>query len=374
MEDAAKGLDTALQKLDPKEIDKAAAKYKTTSESYQKLLLSSFSKEDSGHDYKAALSELARGMDRILAAFQEAVETRSRGKAQEMLSETIKSYTAMQKEFAAGLQATQDADSAYEECERILRTVCVTAETDMTGAKKLAAGLSVPCKNLATLSGRIDRTLGSLAETYQSMVGLKKSQPDLVKLIARDFQGVCDKAFALHLQLQAKGDEVKELVAQSKDAVKTAADALKGAVDLEKVMATGLQKFLTRIQTAAFSVNAGVLEKEGTFDKINFDFMNAKEGKVPAEQLPTTYSTIFKQTETLATNVAAEATRVTKIRETLVREFAGFDQKVVTESPQLKTVAGKIKKELDDFSDDLKRLSEVTAKITKLQGKVRAEL
>ena len=62
MEDAAKGLDTALQKLDPKEIDKAAAKYRTTSESYQKLLLSSFSKEDSGQDYKAALAELARGM------------------------------------------------------------------------------------------------------------------------------------------------------------------------------------------------------------------------------------------------------------------------------------------------------------------------
>ena len=74
MVDAAKGLDTALKKLDSKEIDKAVATYTKTSGSYHKLLEGA-SKQDKGVDYKAALTELARGMDRILAAFQEAVET-----------------------------------------------------------------------------------------------------------------------------------------------------------------------------------------------------------------------------------------------------------------------------------------------------------
>jgi hypothetical protein len=163
MQDAAKALDAAQKNLDAKEIDKAVATYTKTSGSYRKLLEAA-SKEDKGVDYKAALTELDRGMDRILAAFQEAVKALAQGKAEELLKEAEKNSTAIQKEFDAGYQAFKDAYSAYEECKRIVRTVCDTAATDTKGAKKLAAGLSVPCKNIATLSGRIDMQVNARIE------------------------------------------------------------------------------------------------------------------------------------------------------------------------------------------------------------------
>ena len=164
MEDAAKGLDTALQKLDPKEIDKAVAKYTTTSASYRKLLEGA-SKEDKGDDYKGALVELGRNMERILANFQAAADARLLAKAQNVLQGIGPTYVGMQQEFNAAREATHEAETAYQECEKIVRLVCVAAPTDAAGAKKLAASLAAPCKTISTISDRVAKSYATVAKT-----------------------------------------------------------------------------------------------------------------------------------------------------------------------------------------------------------------
>lgn len=372
MEDAAKGLDTALQKLDPKEIDKAAAKYRTTSESYQKLLLSSFSKEDSGQDYKAALAELARGMDRILANFKEAADGRLLSKAQNVLHGIGPIYVGMQQEFNAAREATQEAETAYQECEKIVRLVCVSAPTDASGAKKLAASLAAPCKTISTISDRVAKSYASVAKTFQSISALGKSQQYLVGLVQKDFDSMRDKAMGIQDGLEDKTMELQELMAKSKAAVKTAADALKGAVDTQQVMLQSLEGFLNRVQKSVVSCNAGVLDKEGGFDQMNFAFMNAKEGAVPADELEKMMADLYKEGDIKIANVAAETTRITKVQETLTREFSGFHKQIVTDNPQAKAIVDEIQEALSDLPKDLQKLKDVVAKTKKLQAKIKA--
>lgn len=372
MEDAAKGLDTALQKLDPKEIDKAAAKYRTTSESYQKLLLSSFSKEDSGQDYKAALAELARGMDRILANFKEAADGRLLSKAQNVLHGIGPIYVGMQQEFNAAREATQEAETAYQECEKIVRLVCVAAPTDASGAKKLAASLAAPCKTISTISDRVAKSYASVAKTFQSISALGKSQQYLVGLVQKDFDSMREKAMGIQDGLEDKTMELQELMAKSKAAVKTAADALKGAVDTQQVMLQSLEGFLNRVQKSVVSCNAGVLDKEGGFDQMNFAFMNAKEGKVPADELEKMMADLYREGDIKIANVAAETTRITKVQETLIREFSGFHKQIVTDNPQAKAIVDEIQEALSDLPKDLQKLKDVVAKTKKLQAKIKA--
>ena len=372
MEDATKGLDTALQKLDPKEIDKAVAKYKTTSSSYAKMLLDCFSKEDSGHDYKLALADLNRGMDRILANFKEAADGRLLARARNLLDGVGVTYSGMQKEFAAALEAVHEAETAYQECEKIVRLVCVTAPQNPAEAKKLAASLTTPCKAIASISARIDKSYASVTKSYQSIREVEKSQQYLVKLLGGEFGGGRDKAMGIQDGLEDKSNELKELVAKSKAAVATAADALKGAVDTQKVMVQSLETFLNRVQKAVISCNAGVLDKEGSFDSANFDYMNMKEGKVPADKLEKTMAGIYKKTELSIANCAAESTRITKVQETLIREFAGFHKQIVTDNPQAQGIVDEIKDALSDLPKDLQRLKDVVAKTKKLQAKLKA--
>lgn len=371
MEDAAKGLDTALQKLDPKELDKAAAKYKTTSESYRKLLEGA-SKQDKGEDYKGALVELGRNMDRIAANFKETADGRLLAKARNLLDGVGATYAGMQKEFAAALEAVHEAETAYQECEKIVRLVCVTAPQNPAEAKKLAASLATPCKTIASISARVDKSYASVAKSFQSIRELEKSQQYLVKLVQGEFGGGRDKAMGIQDGLEDKSAELKELVAKSKAAVATAADALKGAVDTQKVMVQSLETFLNRVQKAVVSCNAGVLDKEGSFDAANFGYMNAKEGKVPADKLEKTMADLYKQTELSIANCAAESTRITKVQETLIREFAGFHKQIVTDNPQAQAIVDDIKDALSDLPKDLQRLKDVVAKTKKLQAKLKA--
>jgi uncharacterized phage infection (PIP) family protein YhgE len=375
MQDAAKALDAAQKNLDAKEIDKAVATYTKTSGSYRKLLEAA-SKEDKGVDYKAALTELDRGMDRILAAFQEAVKALAQGKAEELLKEAEKNSTAIQKEFDAGYQAFKDAYSAYEECKRIVRTVCDTAATDTKGAKKLAAGLSVPCKNIATLSGRIDKTLDSLEKTCKSMQGLKKSQPDFViNLAAQKFDDIRATALELHFQLKNKREEVKELVSLSKDAVKTAADAIKDAVALEDKLNHRLVILLREVRREAEANTSKAERLEKSFDTASSAWMKAIEGKVPESKLKVAYTMLFRETDELAKHCAEGATRVIAGRERLVSFGASYvDDKVVNEKPQLKKILSQIQEELGNFSGLSKRLNDLADKFRSLNKKVREEL
>lgn len=371
MEDAAKGLDAALQKLDPKEAEKAAKKYVTTKDAYR-ALLERASKDDKGEDYKSALAELSRNMDRILADFQETADSRFLSKAQNLLAGIGTTYTGLQKEFAAVGEATHEAETAYQECEKIVRLVCITAPGDAAGAKKLAAGLTAPCKTIATISDRVAKSYTSVGKMYQSITDIEKSQPYLVGLVKREFTAMKDKALGIPLSIEDKGEELKELVAKSKAAVKTAADALKGAVDTQEVMVKSLETFLGRVHKAVVSCNAGVLDKEGSFDTANFALMNAKEGKVPADKLEKAMADLYKQTEVGLANVAAEAARITKVQETLIREFAGFHKQIVTDNPQAQSIVDDIKEALSDLPKDLQKLKDVAAKTKKLQAKIKA--
>jgi hypothetical protein len=371
MEDAAKGLDTALQKLDPKEIDKAVAKYTTTSASYRKLLEGA-SKEDKGDDYKGALVELGRNMERILANFQAAADARLLAKAQNVLQGIGPTYVGMQQEFNAAREATHEAETAYQECEKIVRLVCVAAPTDAAGAKKLAASLAAPCKTISTISDRVAKSYATVAKTYQSISALGKSQQYLIGLVQRDFDSMRDKAMGIQDGMEDKTVELQELVAKSKAAVKTAADALKGAVDTQQVMLQSLEGFLNRVQKAVVSCNAGVLDKEGGFDTMNFAFMNAKEGKVPADKLEKMMADLHKEGDIRIANCAAETTRITKVQETLIREFSGFHKQIVTDNPQAKAIVEDIQEALSDLPKDLQRLKDVVAKTKKLQAKIKA--
>lgn len=374
MEDAAKGLDTALQKLDPKEIDKAVAKYTKTKEAYWKLLQGAFKEAagDKGSDYKAALYELARSMELILANFKETADGRLLSKAQNLLQGIGPTYVGMQQEFNAAREATHEAETAYQECEKIVRLVCVTAPTDVAGAKKLAASLAAPCKTISTISDRIAKSYASVGKTYQSISALAKSQQYLIGLVQRDFDSMRDKAMGIQDGLEDKTVELQELVAKSKAAVKTAADALKGAVDTQQVMLQSLEGFLNRVQKAVVSCNAGVLAREGDFDTMNFAFMNAKEGKVPADKLEKMMADLYKEGDIKIANVAAEATRITKVQETLIREFSGFHKQIVTDNPQAKAIVEDVQEALSDLPKDLQRLKDVVAKTKKLQAKIKA--
>lgn len=371
MEDAAKGLDTALQKLDPKEIDKAVAKYTTTSGSYRKLLEGA-SKEDKGEDYKGALVELGRGMDRILANFNETADGRLLAKARNLMDGVGVTYSGMQKEFAAALEAVHEAETAYQECEKIVRLVCVTAPQNPAEAKKLAASLTTPCKVISSISARVDKSFANVAKSFQSIRELQKSQQYLVKLVEAEFNAGRDKAMGIQDGLEDKSNELKELIAKSKETVATAANALKGAVDTQKVMVQSLETFLGRVQKAVVSCNAGVLDKEGSFDTANFGYMNAKEGRVPADKLEKTMADLYKQTELSIANCAAESTRITKVQETLIREFAGFHKQIVSDNPAAQAIVDDIKDALSDLPKDLQRLKDVVAKTKKLQAKIKA--
>jgi len=336
------------------------------------LLLSSFSKEDSGQDYKAALAELARGMDRILANFKEAADGRLLSKAQNVLHGIGPIYVGMQQEFNAAREATQEAETAYQECEKIVRLVCVAAPTDASGAKKLAASLAAPCKTISTISDRVAKSYASVAKTFQSISALGKSQQYLVGLVQKDFDSMRDKAMGIQDGLEDKTMELQELMAKSKAAVKTAADALKGAVDTQQVMLQSLEGFLNRVQKSVVSCNAGVLDKEGGFDQMNFAFMNAKEGTVPADELEKMMADLYKEGDIKIANVAAETTRITKVQETLTREFSGFHKQIVTDNPQAKAIVDEIQEALSDLPKDLQKLKDVVAKTKKLQAKIKA--
>jgi len=307
-----------------------------------------------------------------LANFKETADGRLLSKAQNLLQGIGPTYVGMQQEFNAAREATHEAETAYQECEKIVRLVCVAAPTDAAGAKKLAASLAAPCKTISTISDRIAKSYAGVGKTYQSISALAKSQQYLIGLVQRDFDSMRDKAMGIQDGLEDKTVELQELVAKSKAAVKTAADALKGAVDTQQVMLQSLEGFLNRVQKAVVSCNAGVLAREGDFDTMNFAFMNAKEGKVPADKLEKMMADLYKEGDIKIANVAAETTRITKVQETLIREFSGFHKQIVTDNPQAKAIVEDIQEALSDLPKDLQRLKDVVAKTKKLQAKIKA--
>jgi hypothetical protein len=105
---------------------------------------------------------------------------------------------------------------------------------------------------------------------------------------------------------------------------------------------------------------------------MNFAFMNAKEGKVPADKLEKMMADLYKEGDIKIANVAAETTRITKVQETLIREFSGFHKQIVTDNPQAKAIVEDIQEALSDLPKDLQRLKDVVAKTKKLQAKIKA--
>ncbi len=378
MEDVAKGLDTALQKLDPKEIDKATTKYRITSSNYRNLLEAA-SRQDKGENYNAALTELDRGMDRILADFLAAADDRFRTKADNLLADVEKLRRSLEEQFYSVSASVVEAKTAYEECGKITRTVVSIASHNAAGAKKAAAGLSAPCKTISTIAGRVAKSDAAARKQYDgSLKEFKKSKHLIDLLGGRTFEFATNLSFNLVQNIEDNSHVAQELVSNSKALVVTAAAALRGGFDSKQFMQDSLYMFLERVHRDVSSCNQMVLDRESEFDKVNFAFMNAENqwGKRAAasDKLATeSYGKIEKASFDGSGHNAKTISKIEGVQERVDRDFESFDRTVIKGNKETQALYDEISVAIRDFNTSKDKLKELTKKYVKLSGKLKAK-
>ena len=378
MEDVAKGLDTALQKLDPKEIDKATTKYRITSSNYRNLLEAA-SRQDKGENYNAALTELDRGMDRILTDFLAAADDRFRTKADNLLADAKKLQQSLEEQFYSVGASVVEARTAYEECGRITRLVVSIASLNAAGAKKAAAGLTAPCKTISTIAGRVAKSDAAARKQYDgSLKEFKKSKHLIDLLGGRTFEFATNLSFNLVQNIEDNSHVAQELVSNSKALVVTAAAALRGGFDSKQFMQDSLYMFLERVHRDVSSCNQMVLERESEFDKVNFAFMNAENqwGKRAAasDKLATeSYGKIEKASFDGSGHNAKTISKIEGVQERVDRDFESFDRTVIKGNKETQALYDEISVAIRDFNTSKDKLKELTKKYVKLSGKLKAK-
>ena len=378
MEDVAKGLDTALQKLDPKEIDKATTKYRITSSNYRNLLEAA-SRQDKGENYNAALTELDRGMDRILADFLAAADDRFRTKADNLLADVEKLRRSLEEQFYSVGASVVEARTAYEECGRITRLVVSIASLNAAGAKKAAAGLTAPCKTISTIAGRVAKSDAAARKQYDgSLKEFKKSKHLIDLLGGRTFEFATNLSFNLVQNIEDNSHVAQELVSNSKALVVTAAAALRGGFDSKQFMQDSLYMFLERVHRDVSSCNQMVLDRESEFDKVNFAFMNAENqwGKRAAasDKLATeSYGKIEKASFDGSGHNAKTISKIEGVQERVDRDFESFDRTVIKGNKETQALYDEISVAIRDFNTSKDKLKELTKKYVKLSGKLKAK-
>ncbi len=378
MEDVAKGLDTALQKLDPKEIDKATTKYRITSSNYRNLLEAA-SRQDKGENYNAALTELDRGMDRILTDFLAAADDRFRTKADNLLADAKKLQQSLEEQFYSVGASVVEARTAYEECGRITRLVVSIASLNAAGAKKAAAGLTAPCKTISTIAGRVAKSDAAARKQYDgSLKEFKKSKHLIDLLGGRTFEFATNLSFNLVQNIEDNSHVAQELVSNSKALVVTAAAALRGGFDSKQFMQDSLYMFLERVHRDVSSCNQMVLDRESEFDKVNFAFMNAENqwGKRAAasDKLATeSYGKIEKASFDGSGHNAKTISKIEGVQERVDRDFESFDRTVIKGNKETQALYDEISVAIRDFNTSKDKLKELTKKYVKLSGKLKAK-
>ena len=379
MEDVAKGLDTALQKLDPKEIDKATTKYRITSSNYRNLLEAA-SRQDKGENYNAALTELDRGMDRILTDFLAAADDRFRTKADNLLADAKKLQQSLEEQFYSVGASVVEARTAYEECGRITRLVVSIASLNAAGAKKAAAGLTAPCKTISTIAGRVAKSDAAARKQYDGSLKEFKKSKHLIDLLGgeKTFEYATNKPYNLVNNIEDKSHETQELVSKSKALVVTAAAALRGGFDSKQFMQDSLYMFLERVHRDVSSCNQMVLDRESEFDKVNFAFMNAENqwGKRAAasDKLATeSYGKIEKASFDGSGHNAKTISKIEGVQERVDRDFESFDRTVIKGNKETQALYDEISVAIRDFNTSKDKLKELTKKYVKLSGKLKAK-
>jgi methyl-accepting chemotaxis protein len=238
MEDGANGLDTALQKLDPKEIDKAREKYIKAKHAYKLVLEQAYKEKTDVKDltkmlterdkaeYKAALDELAAGMDEILIAFNHAIDKHLTLKERSLAD--IKAICAkMQKESEEATDATHQAEDSFKKCEDVVRKL-VSASVPIQPAltKQLTDFLNSTGKSISTKADRVAKIYDSVSNDCKSIAALGKSQKEL-HLAQTEFDSLRDQAKKIQDSVRDKSAGLQKLVAKSTKLAKQAEDASK---------------------------------------------------------------------------------------------------------------------------------------------------
>lgn len=360
VEDVLKALDSALDKGDPKAMEKALEAAAKSAGSYYQTLAKA-EKEDKDSNYITEVKKLSDELSDIVTragvmvntAIRQAKEDEAETglkQATEIAGKTETGVNTLLSQMQSELRAAGKLGEAADEALRA--TIDAQTNGDSKTAKTEAVKIQTAVKSLEAAAKKIDGIRTKAQTGYQD----GKSKVAKLKLDPKLYGGkdptarLFDKAEAVVIKMDDLVEEANSELSAAREALNEAAAALKGTLNAEATYLKSVEKLAKRATDAAMKYDGIVRDLGGQADRAGQEAITAgeaqdkndEEGKAQAIKSAKFYITqVNQQANQAVTEINDAARDLIKTRQSLpdfVKDGKPFAASLATVEDMLKSL------------------------------------
>gem|GEM_PF-5395733 len=294
VEDVLKALDTALDKGDPKAMEKALEAAAKSAGSYYQTLAKA-EKEDKDSNYIAEVKKLSDELSDIVTRAGVMVNTAIRQAKEDEAETGLKQATEIAGKTETGVNTLlgqmqselRAAGKLGEAADEALRaTIDAQSSGDSKNAKSEAVKIQTAVKSLEAAVKKIDGIRTKARTGYAD----GKNKVEKLKLDPKLYGGkdptsrLFDKAEAVILKMNDLVEEAAQELSTAREALNEAAAALKGTLNAEATYLKSVEKLAKRATDAAMKYDAIVRDLGGQADRAGQEAITAEEAQGKDDQ------------------------------------------------------------------------------------------